>query len=116
STPLLRDVSEYEHDALDSSLLIDDGSGAVVDRHLRAIPTDEDSVIGQPHDDTGGEDIGDRILDGLTRRLVDDRKDIDEVPAAGVGLCPAGEDLGDGIHEHDATAVIGSDDRIPDAP
>jgi hypothetical protein len=68
-----------------------------------------------------------RELDGLARlerardgapvgrpRLVDQPEDLGERPTGRLGLAPADEPLGDGVHERDPLARVGRDDRVAD--
>ena len=65
--PLLGDVPEDQDDARDAALVVEDGGGTVVDRHLPAVPGDEHRVVREADDAARGEDLLDRVLDGLSR-------------------------------------------------
>ena len=101
-------------DATDAAL-VEDRGGTVVDRDFPAASGEEHRVVRQADDVATGEDLLDRVFDGLPGRLVDDGKDLDEVLAAGLPDGPAGEGLGDRIQEEHAAPVIGGDDGIADA-
>jgi hypothetical protein len=59
---LFSHVTEDQHDAEHLARRIPDRGGAVVNRSLRAVPGDQDSVVRQAHYDTFPQHTLDRVL------------------------------------------------------
>ena len=108
------DVAEDEDHADDVAPVILDGRGTVVDGPLAAVPGDEEGVVPEPDGQPSLDDLPDRLLDGLPRRLVDDAKDLLDLHPGRVGERPAGERLGDGIEVVHAAVSVGGDDAVAD--
>ena len=113
--PLLARVVEDEDDPRDPTVVAQDGGGTVRDDTLGPVLRDEDGVIGEPLNPARREHRIDRIGHGASGRLVEDDEHGVERPAARLGDGPAGQLLGDGVHEDDPAREIGGDDRITDA-
>ena len=112
--PPFGDVAEDEDDADDVAPVILDGRRTVVDGPLAAVPGDEEGMVPEPDGQPPLDDLPDRLLDGLPRRLVDDAKDLLDLHPGRVGERPAGERLGDGIEVVHAAVGVGGDDAVAD--
>ncbi len=71
-------------------------------------------MVAEPDGQPSLDDDPDRLFDRLSRRLVDDVKDLLDLLPDRVGERPTGQLLGDGIEVVDATVGIGGDDAIAD--
>ena len=71
-------------------------------------------MVPEPDGQPSLDDLPDRLLDRLPRRLVDDAKDLLDLHPGRVGERPAGEHLGDGIEVIHATVPVGGDDAVAD--
>ncbi len=112
---LLGHVAEDQDDPGDRAVIAPDRRGAVLDRPVPAIASDQDRVVGQADDAARRQDLRDGILDGHAGRLVDDPEDLFERPALGRLGRPAGQGDGDLVEERDATLVVGGDHGVADA-
>jgi hypothetical protein len=65
-------VPEHHHHPGDGPVLAADRGAGVVDRDLLPVPGDQGGVVGQPDDHALPQYPGDRVLDRLAGRLVDD--------------------------------------------
>ena len=71
-----------------------------------AVARQQHGVVGEPDDRALAQHLASTGLSTVARRLlVDDAKDLVERPAARLALRPAGQRLGDRVHEHDPPAA-----------
>jgi len=109
------DVAEDEDDADHAAFAVADGGSAVVDADLLAVFGDEEGVVGEADDGAEATYFVDGIFDGGAGLLVEDGKDIMEGDALGFALGPAGELLGDEVHEGYVAIGVAGDDCVADA-
>ena len=103
---LLAHVSKYEDHAGGDPTVLRDRGAAVGDGPPRAVPGDQERVVGQPHDPSRAQHLGDRVLDGELRRLADDVEDLLQAAAFGLLQTPPRQPFSDGIQEADGAAGV----------
>src|SRR5207248_298757 len=108
-------VAEYEDHPADRPRIVPDRSGTIFDDGLVAVPGDEHRVIGDPHGVPSLQRPLDRALGRLPRALFEDGEDLFEHMPRRLPGRPAGELLGDVVHEGDTAVGIGRDDGVADA-
>ena len=113
--PPLLDVVEDQDDAADRGAVAADRGRRVVDGDLRPVPGNQHALVRQADDSPFAEDLGDRALDRPARFFVDQGEDLVERPAQRFLLGPAGQRLGDRVHEHHGAAGVGDDHGVADA-
>ena len=114
-TPLRGDVAENQHASGDLPGLVPDWRGAVVDRALDAVFSNQQRVVGQTNDDALPQSLGCGVLHGSTGALVDDPEHAVERLAHGIWLRPPCQRFGHGVQVGDASVDVGCDDRVADA-
>jgi hypothetical protein len=72
-------------------------------------------MVGEADDGAEAANLVDGAFDGLAGLFVDDAEDDVERLADGVGFGPAGEGLGDRVHEDDLAGGLAGDDGVADA-
>ena len=112
---LLAGVAEHEDHAVDRSIDAPDRCGAVVDLGHRTVAPPQHGVVREADDDTLAKHLVDGVLDDAAGLLVEDREHVVQRAALGVGGQPAGQALGDRVHERHAARRARRDHRVPDA-
>ena len=87
----------------------------LIDADFGAIAGDEEGVIGESDDGAEAADLVDGVFDRSAGLFVEDGEDFVEGLALRVLLRPAGELLGDEVHEADSAVGIAGDDGVADA-
>ncbi len=108
------DIPEYQDDADDGSAGVANRGPAIRNTAFGSVPADQGGMIRQPDDDAGLENLLDGVDTGLAGLLVDDTEYAREVHPHGLLLRPAGELLGDGVHQDDITARVCRDHAVAD--
>ena len=114
SAALVGDVTEDHDDPGERAAAIVNGCATVVDEYFRAVAANEERVIGEADDALEALDARDGGFNRLACNFVDDAEDVFERQVEGVVLTPAGEFLGDGIEQFDATVGVADDDAVAD--
>ena len=101
------DVAKHQHHALDVAAGVVDGGGAVGNRALGAVAGNQQRVVGQGSDLTGGQHLGHRDHGSPARLFMNDPEHFANGPATGLFCGPAGQLLGHGVHAGHARAGVG---------
>ena len=109
-----RDVMEDHDGAGDLAVGVADRRGAVLDRALRAVASDQRGVIREPNDAAAGKHFLDGVFCGLPRVFVDDPKHVQQRLPPSFVLRPSRHDLGDRIQESHAAIDVRRDHGVPD--
>ncbi len=108
-------VAEDQHRPDGRSRIVPDRCGAVVDRPLFPVPGNENRVVRHPNHSPLPQGSDGGVLDWLPSSFVDDLEDLGQRSPDGLVLRPAGQGLGDAVHECHAGLHIGADHRVADA-
>ena len=111
----LADIAEHQHHANKMAVLIADRRGGVFNWSLGAIPPDNECVIRQSRHFAFRERPGDRVRGSGTRILLDYVEHVRQLSALSICLRPAGQLLGDRVHEKDTARGVRRYDRVADA-
>ena len=90
-------------------------SAGILDGMFSTVAGDQDRVIGESDDGALPQHLGDRAFHGCARVLVQDLEHLIERQAPRSSFRPAGQLLGDAVHEADVAGDIRGNDRISDA-
>ena len=112
----LGDVAEDHDGANDVPLLISYWRPAVGNRPFRSVSGYQYRMIGQTHDNAFPEHLGCRIISQFSCLLVDDVENVFQRLAHSLCLVPAGQVLGNRIHEGHKSLGVGSNHCIANAP
>ena len=112
----LVDIAEHQDDTDDGAVAPAYRRRRIGDLIFTAVARQQRCVVGQTDDQTGGQDMGNRIRHRPAGLGTDNREYLAQGLAVRFFLRPAGKLLGDDIEARDNAQPIGGDDGIANRP